>query len=269
MIARGPATPDEAGRSCPYCRFPLETGVEVARCPECEASHHAECWDANHGCAVVLCAAGPAQAVDDRKKAAAAASARPAPPPPPRKSRAGLLAGIGGGLAVLVIVLLVAAGSDGGGGAVGPPYATETPFVPESDLTVEPEVTVEPEPTTEPEPTGLSEQETTYEVADLLTRSAEGRAAAMNGDLDAANAIRGEVLGSIDLLDTQELSEVLGLLAQAMQASIDANNARAECGDECAAELDELASTVKVDLVNAYNEYAEYWEAPLFGAEEI
>ncbi len=47
-----------AGRSCPYCRFPLKEGGEVCVCGECRAAHHADCWADNGGCAVVSCAGG-------------------------------------------------------------------------------------------------------------------------------------------------------------------------------------------------------------------
>lgn len=63
--AGGPAAravrEDEAGRNCPYCRFPLKTGAPAAICPACSAAHHAECWTDNRGCAVIACAAAPSR----------------------------------------------------------------------------------------------------------------------------------------------------------------------------------------------------------------
>ncbi|MEV4422449.1 hypothetical protein AB0L40_21105 [Patulibacter sp. NPDC049589] len=50
-----PARVDEAGRSCPYCRFPLKPGTGVAECGSCHAVHHDECWEEGGGCAVVGC----------------------------------------------------------------------------------------------------------------------------------------------------------------------------------------------------------------------
>ncbi|MHB8533483.1 MAG: RING finger protein, partial [Solirubrobacteraceae bacterium] len=41
----GIAAARDSGRSCPYCRFPIKEGVEVQRCPSCDALHHLECWD--------------------------------------------------------------------------------------------------------------------------------------------------------------------------------------------------------------------------------
>jgi len=56
------ATADMAGRSCPYCRFPLKEGGEVEPCPSCKAVHHADCWQENGGCAVNGCGATAGQA---------------------------------------------------------------------------------------------------------------------------------------------------------------------------------------------------------------
>ncbi len=51
-----------AGRTCPYCRFPLKEGAEVVVCGECHAAHHADCWADNAGCAVTACLGGPGEA---------------------------------------------------------------------------------------------------------------------------------------------------------------------------------------------------------------
>ena len=70
------ATGADAGRSCPYCRFPLKEGGELVRCGHCHAPHHADCWDENQGCAVLGCAGAPS----------ANTSSQPTvviPPPPP------------------------------------------------------------------------------------------------------------------------------------------------------------------------------------------
>lgn len=52
-----------AGRTCPYCRFPLKTDTEVIVCGTCHAAHHLDCWADNSGCAVIGCAEAPASAV--------------------------------------------------------------------------------------------------------------------------------------------------------------------------------------------------------------
>ena len=129
-------TPDDAGRNCPYCRFALKQGAEVAVCGACGAPHHLECWTDNGGCAVIACAGGPGAAVpteptmprvptppptaglDDQRfspgvpvgsgTAARAASVAPPPPPggatPPKARR-------GPTLTVAVLTLALAVGS--------------------------------------------------------------------------------------------------------------------------------------------------------------
>src|SRR5581483_3745864 len=55
----------EAGKVCPYCRFPLKEGSDAERCDACQTVHHAECWRDGAGCAVLGCAnAGSESAVE-------------------------------------------------------------------------------------------------------------------------------------------------------------------------------------------------------------
>ena len=116
----------ETGRACPYCRFPLKEGAPIVVCGVCGASHHADCWHDNSGCAVIACAGGPTATAADRAgepggMPTAAYPAAPAQPdaqsampptppmwppqaPPPSNERRGL------SLAVAVIVLAIAVG---------------------------------------------------------------------------------------------------------------------------------------------------------------
>jgi hypothetical protein len=50
-----PATGDEIGKTCPYCRFPLKPGEQVVTCPACKLPHHADCWTENRGCTTYGC----------------------------------------------------------------------------------------------------------------------------------------------------------------------------------------------------------------------
>ncbi len=63
MTSGGPnrsiAGVDVAGRTCPYCRFPIKEGGEIFVCGVCRAPHHVDCWSDNGGCAVVACVGGP------------------------------------------------------------------------------------------------------------------------------------------------------------------------------------------------------------------
>jgi Prokaryotic RING finger family 1 len=92
------ATPEDVGKPCPYCRFPLKEGVPVHACESCGAVHHAECWADGGGCAVFGCTAAGTAAVAAQAPApvtqayaapttyqaapqAPAAYAAPSPPP--------------------------------------------------------------------------------------------------------------------------------------------------------------------------------------------
>ncbi len=48
-------TTADAGRSCPYCRFPLKEGAAAERCDGCNSLHHEDCWQDGGGCAVLGC----------------------------------------------------------------------------------------------------------------------------------------------------------------------------------------------------------------------
>jgi hypothetical protein len=50
------ASTADAGRSCPYCRFPLKEGAPAERCDACGCLHHEDCWMDGNGCAVLGCA---------------------------------------------------------------------------------------------------------------------------------------------------------------------------------------------------------------------
>ena len=49
------AAAEDSGRTCPYCRFAIKPGLDVAICASCRAVHHAECWQDNGGCSIVGC----------------------------------------------------------------------------------------------------------------------------------------------------------------------------------------------------------------------
>jgi len=51
-----------AGKTCPYCRFPLKEGARAVRCGECGTVHHEECWQEGGGCAVLGCVDAGARA---------------------------------------------------------------------------------------------------------------------------------------------------------------------------------------------------------------
>jgi hypothetical protein len=272
-VPRGPATPDETGRACPYCRHLLRSGVDVVRCGECAATHHADCWDENKGCAIVACAGGPAPGahgddVPGKGKPGKGVPGKGVPvgkplkvATPARRSWRGPVIGAGAGLAVIfaVVALAIAGGRDASSqaGSSGGPDGGGEPT-----LTAEPAV----EPPSDP---GMSEEDTVAAVADLLQRSTRGRRATMLAhDYDRANAIRASILSDLDDLDTVELSDVRSLLRRAMRASIKANQVRVQC-PECVAPYDDTATALKQRLVDAYNPYAEQYGYETFSEGDI
>lgn len=61
-MTRAIAAPADAGRACPYCRFPLKEGLAAERCDSCRSLHHEDCWRDGGGCAVLGCPEGADQA---------------------------------------------------------------------------------------------------------------------------------------------------------------------------------------------------------------
>jgi len=77
----GFAGPNDTGRSCPYCRFPLKEQDEITTCGVCGSAHHRDCWNDNQGCAVVACAGGPGGTA--HQVPIPAPPSQPSMPPPP------------------------------------------------------------------------------------------------------------------------------------------------------------------------------------------
>lgn len=55
MTGAHPASGDEVGKTCPYCRFPIKPGEQVYVCPACKVPHHQDCWAENQGCTTYGC----------------------------------------------------------------------------------------------------------------------------------------------------------------------------------------------------------------------
>lgn len=91
------AAKDANGRTCPYCRSTIEERERVTECPACNATHHADCWAENGGCAVPLCEGGPKEGATPAEATVPPAEVEaptqvvavdPPPPPPPTPSPA-------------------------------------------------------------------------------------------------------------------------------------------------------------------------------------
>lgn len=265
LEARGPATAEETGRACPYCRSPLEQGVETARCATCVSAHHAECWDENQGCAVVMCPGGPAPGTHPERP-----SGKPGkpdgnvppgqgkPPMPARRKRAAVL--VGAVVAVLLLGGIATAAIVGGGSASGTSNAAGGNDGQSTDIDTDiPVATAD---------AGLSEEDTIAEIARLVDVSKRGRAATRDRNYDDANEIRRSILDELDALDTAELENERSLLQRAMRASIKANQVRVKCAS-CAVEYDDRATSLKEEFVDAFNPYAEDSLGETYDADDI
>ena len=132
-MSRVSATAADAGRSCPYCRFPLKQGVAAERCDACNSLHHEDCWRDGGGCAVLGCtqaaAANPAQvptgAYSSPTLALPAGSYPPTFAPPPRSNNPTIVL-----VAVLIALLGVGAGVVVSTGALSSGTHTKDPSAP-------------------------------------------------------------------------------------------------------------------------------------------
>lgn len=171
---------EDAGRTCPYCRFTLKPGVPVVDCDICGAAHHAECWADNGGCAVFGCTGGPSAGADAPPLVAAPPPVVAAPPvaaaPAPSRSRSSS--------ALVVAVLLLALALAGGAVAIVlTDEDTPVPAAAPTAVTVNPTVAVSAGPALSP-PAQPTAREQRVAAIEPLVRSYFDAIRA--GDYDAA-----------------------------------------------------------------------------------
>ena len=53
-----------AGKTCPYCQFPIKPGVEAVSCSKCGIPHHKQCWAQNNRCTTFGCDGVPQASSD-------------------------------------------------------------------------------------------------------------------------------------------------------------------------------------------------------------
>jgi hypothetical protein len=159
---QGTAGAQDAGRSCPYCRFPLKEGVTVVSCGACQAVHHGDCWADNRGCAVVACPGGPSP---DTAAEPARAAPGPAPggkpPPPPASRRQPPWFSIAVVVVVLGLAIAGAAIALGSGGGEEPEPSSDAPTA---------EASAEPAPTVDAGTDSVDEpvEDVALEIEDML-----------------------------------------------------------------------------------------------------
>jgi Prokaryotic RING finger family 1 len=140
----------DAGRSCPYCRFPLKAGTEAERCEQCGALHHDECWRDGGGCAILGCSNAGALAREGPEPTVAPATLPPTEPP--RRSRIVWL--------VAAAAFLAAAGVAAGAYLLTNDAAGEPEVVTVTAAQVETETTTVAEPAPPPAEPPVESRET-------------------------------------------------------------------------------------------------------------
>jgi hypothetical protein len=97
------------------------------------------------------------------------------------------------------------------------------------------------------------------EMGAILDLSAEGRALTTGGDFDGAIANRLQVIAKLDALEVDpQLAEARSTLRDAMDASIESNQAHRSCGDCATARAaDTRATQLKTQFARMFNPFAE------------
>ena len=265
---------EEAGKTCPYCRFPLKTGGQAERCDACGAVHHEECWEEGGGCAVLGCrnaGAATTRVVPPAPHAATAASAaRPVAPftgsaPTGSSGNRNLVIGIVSGLVIASagVGAFLALRNTGGNSASPPVTTVQTVQVTTPSTTTTPT-------TTKTAAAGVSAEERGARTLAAIVRfSEQGRTAVRSGLYDAAIANRQATLVRLqDLVGgTARLQRAKQTFEQAINASLQSDEAYASGGNASAS--DAQATTFKRLFVSQFNPIATQYGLATFDAGGI
>jgi hypothetical protein len=71
----------QAGKTCPYCKRVIATGIPVEVCDVCNTPHHGQCWISNRGCTTPACSQATGAGQPDPQAARVGAGASPSAPP--------------------------------------------------------------------------------------------------------------------------------------------------------------------------------------------
>jgi hypothetical protein len=199
------------------------------------------------------------------------AAPQPAQPPPshvtsvlpPRSNPWPLVIAALVALAVAgVIVVLVLGGGDDGGGTQ-PASANDQPQQQQSQ---------QPEQRQEPSQQAVDRlRQPVEELGAIADLAAEGRTVTATGDFEAAAANRQEVLSRLGALSVPAALQRSHLLfQQAMEASLEADNAHLACGTcPAATRADTRATMFKRRFVRAFNPFAQRILKRSFGPDDI
>jgi hypothetical protein len=125
--------------------------------------------------------------------------------------------------------------------------------------------------TTVQPPSGPTVQQGVTQIASILDLSQQGRTLTINGQYSAAIANRQKVLDQIDALTVApQLDPSLRLLRQAVQASLDADQALLQC-TTCASTqaANTRATALKQQFVLQFNTYASRYLQRSFSADSL
>jgi Prokaryotic RING finger family 1 len=245
----------EAGRTCPYCRFPLKPDVPAVRCDACSSVYHRECWEEGGGCAILGCANAVQGAAGT-----GAYEGQPAPAPAPRRADAGargsrsLLIGILAGVLLAgaaVTAFLLVHGSTGNTSTKAPSTVAQSP---------------PPAP-----PTSLvrGEKDAAAELADIVELSKAGRVAVVARRYDAAIANRRDVLARLRSLSprTARVERAKAAFTRAMEMSLQSDERYANGLD--ATGTDKAATRLKRRFVRLFDPIAADYGLESFSADDI
>lgn len=260
--------PVDAGKTCPYCRFPLKEGTAAVRCDgpgSCGTVHHAECWADGGGCAVFGCVNAGAAPSPGPKTNGPAKPQPPLPPPVPGPSRPPRDRTR---WAVLAVAVLVAVGGVAAAAIVlthrNSPVAIQPPPPPPP---VQPPQPPQPPPPTPPaqNPNLIAAQK----LAQIVEYSVQGRDDVQSGRYDAAIANRQATLQRLARLSggTAQLQSAKRTLARAMQASLNADRAYASGDDP--SYYNAQATTLKRQFVSEWNPIAAEYNLATYSEGDI
>jgi serine/threonine protein kinase len=148
-------------------------------------------------------------------------------------------------IAAAIAVVLISRGDDSGG-ASRTPVAQQQPQTPQKQSTA-------------PPASDAALRSDVKAMGAILDLSAEGRALTASGDFDGAITNRLNVIARIDALDVgPQLTESHSVLRQAIDASIESNQAHQQCGDCARARAaDTRATQLKTQFARMFNPFAE------------
>ena len=264
---------EEAGKTCPYCRFPLKAGGQAVRCDACGTVHHEECWEEGGGCAVLGCRnAGAASAPTVVAPAAAygaiAAPATSAVLPGTNAARSGgsrnLVIGVVSGLVIAAAGVGAFLALRHGSSNSATPAVTTVQTV--QITTQSPSTT----PATTPSSPAVGvEEEATRRLGAIVRFSERGRLAVRSGQYDAAVANRQETLARLQQLTggSARLQRAKQTFEQAINVSLQSDEAYASGGNT--SQYDAEATRLKRLFVSQFNPIARRYGLGTFDATGI